>query len=93
MSTVHPDRPQEVPLYYAILCGFYWLVMRLLDTYPENVDSRGGHLGTPLFASFIEKDFNNAQLLLERGADANTVNYEGTSVLHHASRSGDIRFM
>lgn len=44
MFEAHPTLPKAVPLYYATLCGFGGLVKRLVATFPEDVNTRGGVL-------------------------------------------------
>jgi hypothetical protein len=46
MPTKHPERPEATPLYYAIICGFLWLIEHLIVTYPGDVNTRGGYFGT-----------------------------------------------
>ncbi|KAI9438508.1 hypothetical protein H4582DRAFT_174950 [Lactarius indigo] len=52
----HPERPEAVPLYYAIPCGFRWLIEHLIVTYPRDVNARGGYYGTPLLATIRKED-------------------------------------
>ena len=42
MFTIHPIRPEAVPLYYTPLCGFHGLVGHLITAHSQNVNSRGG---------------------------------------------------
>ncbi|KAH9027683.1 ankyrin repeat-containing domain protein [Lactarius hengduanensis] len=51
MPTKRPEQPEAAPLYYAILCGFRWLIEHLIVTYPGDVNARGGCYGTPLLAA------------------------------------------
>ena len=43
VSTTRPTKPKTTPLYYAVLCGFWSLVERLIDTRPEDVNVIGGY--------------------------------------------------
>ena len=40
-----------LPLYYAVLCGFYDLTKQFISKNPEHVNSIGRHMVTPLFAA------------------------------------------
>ena len=88
MPTTHPERPQAVPLYYAILCGFRGLIEHLITTSPKDVDARGGYYETPLFAAFEEDDIDTALILLQRGVDVNVLDKRGVNHLHRASEGG-----
>ena len=90
MSTMHPERPQAAPLYYAVLCGFPGLIEHLITTYPGDVDAKPGSCKSPLLAAFIKGDIDTASLLLQQGADANVRDEHHTSPLHQASRGGRI---
>jgi hypothetical protein len=59
-ATAHPERPQAVPLYYAVLCGFRGLIEHLIATYPKDVDARGGYYESPLLAAFVKEDIDTA---------------------------------
>ena len=88
MPTIHPERPQAVPLYYAVLCGFRGLIEHLIVTYPSDIDTRGGFHINPLSASVIKRDVDTALSLLRRGADVNAHGRSGESPLHQASQRG-----
>ena len=90
MPTTYPTRPQAVPLYYAVLCGFCGLIEHLIATYPRDVDARGGHHESPLLAAFIKDDISTASSLLQRGVAVNVLNGRGLSPLHQASQGGRI---
>ena len=88
MPTAHPERPQAVPLYYAVLCGFRGLIEHLIATYPKDVDARGGYHESPLHAAFVKEDADTALILLQRGADVNVLDKGGMNQLHRASQGG-----
>lgn len=69
MPTESPEKPGAPPIYYAVLCGFPTIVKYLAEKFPENVNSRGGNLGTPLHAAAAKGHFDIVQVLLECGAD------------------------
>jgi hypothetical protein len=53
MSTMGPEEPKVVPLYYAALLGFRDLAERLIVEHPQHVNARGGEEGTPIHAAVI----------------------------------------
>ena len=83
-----PKRPQAAPLYYAILCGFRDLIEHLIATDPKDVGARGGYYETPLFVAFEKDDIDTALLLLQHGADVNTLDKRGVNHLHLAIQGG-----
>ncbi len=86
--TTHPEQPEAMPLYYAVLCGFRGLIETLIATYPGDVSARGGYYTTPLLAAFIKEDIDTALSLLQHGADVNILDQDNLSPLHQASQSG-----
>ena len=91
MPTGRPESPKAVPLYYAVLGDFHWLVGKLAVS--QGADGRGGYYETPLFAAFALENAKLALSLLQHGADANVLNSDGASVLHYASQNGDEEFV
>lgn len=83
-----PPRPDAVPLYYAALCGFRNLVEHLISNHPRHVNARGGYHGSAVNAALAKRNVETALLLLERGADVNTMDVRGITPLYLASRSG-----
>ena len=83
-----PPRPDAVPLYYATLCGFRNLVERLISNHPRHVNARGGYYGSAVNAALVKRNVEIALLLLEHGADVNTMDVRGITPLYLASRSG-----
>ena len=53
MPTMHPTRPEAVPLYYASLCGFVCLTEHLVAAHPWDVNSKGGLHTTALHAASV----------------------------------------
>ena len=45
------------PLYYAALCGSQDIVEHLVVKYPQDMNTRGGHYVTPLFAALSRRHF------------------------------------
>jgi len=69
MSTIHPERPEATPLYYASLCGFSGLMEHLITAHSPDVNSRGGSHTTPLHAASVKGHLQVASILLRDGAD------------------------
>jgi len=90
MYHTHPEKPNASPLYYAVLCGFYDMTERLIISFPQDVNSRGGQHATPLHAALRKERVDIAQLLLGHGADVNSKGYEGRTPLHIALQWGDV---
>ena len=80
MDTKHPERPEASPLYYAILCGFPWLIEYLIVTYPGDMDARGGYYGTPLHAVIRKEDITSS-----RGAGMHVLENGDKRPLHRTS--------
>jgi len=64
---------QATPLYYAVLCGFTPLAKHLVVAHAEDVNARCGHHRTPLHAASYRGHLDTARLLLDHGADVNTI--------------------
>ena len=90
MFKTHPTRPQAEPLYYASLCGFRNLVMRLLVSHSPDINCRGGSHVTPLHAATMKGHVEVISLLLESGADPNCRGIQGRVPLHRVSRGGQL---
>jgi hypothetical protein len=83
----HPVPPEAGPLYYATLCGFRRLVEHLIAAHP-GVNARGGHYGMPVNAALVKGNIEIALLLLEHGADVNTMDERDMTPLYRAAESG-----
>jgi ankyrin repeat protein len=86
--TPNPVIPNEIPLYYAALCGFYDLAVHLVVKNPEHVNSRGGRMITPLIAALHRGHYRVADLLHRHCADMNARGASERTVLHVAARDG-----
>jgi ankyrin repeat protein len=64
VSTLHPTRPDAVPLYYASVCGFCGLVEHLITVHSSDVNSRGGSHATPLHAASVKGHLDVAEQIL-----------------------------
>ena len=88
MSTMHPEKPGAVPLYYAARFGFRDLAEHLIVKHPEHINAKGGKEGTPMHVAASEGHFDVLSLLIEHGADVNNVQgLYGNTPLHRASRN------
>ena len=81
-------QPYPVPLYYAALCGFHDIAKHLVDTYPQDINPRGGKRVTPLHAASDKGHLSVAMLLVERGADMESRDSRNRTPLHIASYRG-----
>ena len=81
------------PLYYAALCGFYDLAERLIIKHPEQVNSRGGDIISPLPAALFKRHFHIANLLHTHGAVVNVQGADEYTPLHVASQDGEVDIM
>ena len=93
MDSTTPEIPEIGPLYYAALCGFLDIVKRLVDSQPEDVNTRGRDGGTPLHAALRNGHPDVALLLLEHNADPNSQDNRDETPLQVASRQGDVEAM
>jgi ankyrin repeat protein len=88
MAHNHPEKPEADPIYYAALCGFQSMVLRLVDAYPRVVNAPGGDAGTPLHAALSKGHSEVALFLLQRRAKANVKDSRYQTPLHIASHQG-----
>ena len=85
MSTMRPEKPEAVPLYYAAMLGFRNLAERLIAKHPEHVNTRGGFEETPLHVAASAGHPDILLLLIEHGADMKGQGRAGGTSLHRAS--------
>jgi ankyrin repeat protein len=71
MSTMCPEKPEAVPLYYAAGLGFRDLAEHLIAEHPEHVSARGGFQVTPIHAAALAGQADILSLLIQHGADVN----------------------
>ena len=69
MSTICPEKPEAVPLYYAARHGFRDLAEHLIAEHPEHVNARGGREVTPMHVAAAAGHADILSLLLEYGAE------------------------
>ena len=90
MSTMRPEKPEAVPLYYAASLGFRDLAEHLIAEHPEHVNARGGHRVTPMHVAAREGHVDILSLLLEHGADLEGRAEYKMTPLHRASCVGQL---
>ncbi len=90
ISTMRPEQPEAVPLYYASRLGFRDLAEHLIAEHPEHVLAEGGYEGTPIHAAARAGHANTLSLLLDNGADVNSRGINGGTPLHRASWKGEL---
>jgi Ankyrin repeats (3 copies)/Ankyrin repeats (many copies) len=86
MTTMHPEKPEAVPLYYAARLGFRDLAEHLIAEHPEHVSARGGFERTPIHAAVEAGKADILSLLIQHGADVNDPDRTGETPLHRTSR-------
>ena len=84
----HRPHRYPVPLYYAALCGFRDIAEYLCDAHPQDINARGGIRETPLHAAVDNGHLDVAMLLMERGADVESLDSQNMTPLHIASSRG-----
>jgi len=75
-------------LYYAAFCGFYDLAEQLILKYPEQVNSVGGRILSPLAAALGKRHFPVANLLYRHSAVVDVYDSNKETPLLVASVSG-----
>jgi ankyrin repeat protein len=89
LPTPHSLRRIGTPLYYAALCGLPSLAEQLIAERPTEVNARGGRHVTAIQAALYKRHLPIVRLLIEHGADVNSQDDEGSSLLHIAAQIGD----
>ena len=87
-TTINPQKPGVVPLYYAAKLGFHDLTARLLVQRPEDIHAKGGSEVTPFHASAIRGHTNVVSLLIEHFPDVDIRGGMEQTALHRASCGG-----
>jgi ankyrin repeat protein len=91
MSTICPEKPEAVPLYYAARLGFHDLAYHLIAEHPEHVSARGRLQVTPIHAAASAGQTNILSLLVEHGADVNGRDRAGCTPLFLASANARLK--
>ena len=89
MSTICPNKPEAVPLYYAAMLGFRDLAEHLISGHPEHVNARGGREGIPMHIAAFSGHADILTLLHEHGADVDERGASQTP-LHRTSCFGKL---
>ena len=90
MSTMYPEKPDAVPLYYPDLSGFRDLTVHLLAEHPEDVRAKGGYEVTPLHASASHGHFDVSSLLLDHFPNPDMRCIFDQTPLHRISYEGHL---
>ena len=91
MTTMSPEKPEAVPLYYAALLGLRDLAEHIIAKHPEHVTARGRREVTPMHVAARAGHADILSLLLEHGADLDGKGINGQSPLHRASANGALK--
>ena len=86
MSTMRPEKPEAVPLYYAAMLGLHSLAEHFIAKHPDHVNAKGGRDVTPLHVAVAAGHSDILFLLIEHGADVNGRGRRGDTPLHRASK-------
>jgi ankyrin repeat protein len=90
VDTMHPKKPEALPLYYAAKFGLRDFAEYLITEHPEHVNARDGTDETPIHAAADAGHANIISLLIEHGADMEAGSWvvnDGTP-LHRATLRG-----
>ena len=90
MSTMRPEHPEAVPLYYAASFGFRDLAEHLITKHPEHVIAKGGKSVTPVHVAAREGYADILSLLLGHGADVGGRGVSNQTPLHLAAWNGKV---
>jgi ankyrin repeat protein len=88
LSSMSPETPRAVPLYYAAKFGFRDLAEHLIAENPDHINARGGSKETPMHVAASQGHINILSLLLDHGADVDVRNKTGETPLLRASWTG-----
>ena len=90
MTTMYPEKPGAVPLYFAAMFGFRGLVEHLIAEHPEDVNVNGGNERTSMHVAARAGHADILSLLLEHGAHPDVRTVQGQTPLHRASYTGKV---
>ena len=90
MSTMCPEKPEAVPLYYVARLGFRDLAEQLISEHPEHLNVKGGSEETPMHAAAFGGYAAIMSLLLEHGIHVDIRRNRGSTPLHRASSNGNV---
>ena len=90
MSTICPQKPEAVPLYYAARLGLRDLAEHLIAKHPEHVNATGGYERTPMHAAASGGHTKILSLLIEHGIDVECPGRVGLTALHLTTQNGNL---
>jgi len=90
LSTMSPEKPEAVPLYYAARFGFRDLTAHLLAEHAEDVRAEGGGEVTPLHASAFYGHIDIFSLLIDHFPNLDIRGHWGDTPLHRSSLRGHL---
>ena len=90
MSTMCPEKPEAVPLYYVARLGFRDLAEHLISEHPEHLNVKGGSEKTLMHAAAFGGYAVIMSLLLEHGIHVDIREDRGSTPLHRASLKGNV---
>ena len=91
MSTMCPEEPKAVPLYYAAMLGFRDLAEHLIAEHPKHVIAEGGLKRTPMHVAASRGHADILSLLLDHGAKVDMRDRSGRTPLYRASEYGHLK--
>jgi ankyrin repeat protein len=87
---IRPEQVEGAPIYSATFCGFNDVMEKLIEGHPENLNLRGGFLGTALHTSSRRDHF---KVIQSHGADVNAPGRWGQTPLLFASEQGNLEVL
>ena len=90
MSTMRPEKPRTVPLYYAAMLGFCDLAEHIIADHPEHVNAKSSGGAIPMYVAARAGYANIVSLLHQHGGDVRWKNEFGFSSLHVALMNGKL---
>ena len=90
MSTMSPEKPEAVPLYYASLLRLRELTVHLLAEHPEDLYARGGSEVTALHACASHGYVDMLSLLVEHFPNLDIRGLDDGTPLHRTSYRGHL---
>jgi ankyrin repeat protein len=88
----HPSPREATALYYASSCGFSGVANYIINTHGEDVNAKSGFHGTPLRAASYKGHIDVVRVLLDHGANVNTLDKKKTPI-SSACRGGHPEIM
>ncbi|KAF8493674.1 ankyrin repeat-containing domain protein [Russula emetica] len=83
----------NIPLYYAALCGFAYIVEQLIAKHPQHVNAIDGYYMTPALAALAGRHFQVAQVLHRNKSSVEPRRFYENTPLHSAAYYGDLEMV